>query len=243
VTNIVSELEARKRDRFGEDTMQAPAASISHVSRRTGALLCCGAVAGPLYLLIGFGQASVREGFDVSRHPLSILSNGDLGWIQIANFLVSGALVIAGAYGVRQALRTVWSPALLGLYGFGLVGAGLFPADPVLGFPPGAPPPIGLSTNGLLHFVFGGVGFYALIGACFVFARRFARDGRTGWAIYSASTGLGFFAMFAAIASGQTSPAFMLGFYAAITWIWLWHTALYLSLLRDARTDWRQGHR
>src|SRR5438128_1850429 len=55
-------------------------------------LLACGAVAGPLFVIVGFGQAFTRPGFDLTRHPLSVLSNGDLGWLQIANFLVSGLL-------------------------------------------------------------------------------------------------------------------------------------------------------
>jgi len=55
-----------------------------------------------------------------------------------------------------------------------LIGVGVFVADPGLGFPPGASlESTGMSRSGLLHFVFGGLGFYALIGASFVFARRF----------------------------------------------------------------------
>jgi hypothetical protein len=47
--------------------------------------------------LVGSAQVVTRDGFDVRRHALSHLSNGTLGWIQIGNFLLSGALVIAGA--------------------------------------------------------------------------------------------------------------------------------------------------
>ena len=68
-------------------------------------LLACGALAGPVFVMVGFGQAFTCQGFDITRHPLSVLSNGDLGWIQVANFLVSGLLVVAGAVGMRQVLR------------------------------------------------------------------------------------------------------------------------------------------
>jgi hypothetical protein len=194
-------------------------------------LLACGAAAGPVYVLVGLIQVLMREGFDVRRHALSLLSNGDFGWIQTTNFLVSGALVLTGALGIRRALAPgragTWGPILLALYGVGLIGAGVYPADPGRGFPPGTPETAtAISTAGLLHFVFGGIGFYALIAACFVFARRFASRGERGWAIYSVSSGVGFFVTFAAIASGATSPAALLAFYAAVVWIWGWHSAL-----------------
>ena len=198
-------------------------------------LLWCGAVAGPLYIAAGLAQMSTRDGFDMRRHPISLLSNGDLGWIQIANFVASGALVLAGAAGVRRTLRGqragTWAPLLLAVYGLGLVGAGIFRADPGNGFPPGVAAPPHLTQSGLLHFVFGGLGFYGLIAASFVFARRFAALGRRGWSAYSAFTGAMFFASFAAIASGSTSSAVMLTFYAAVAWIWIWHATVYANLL------------
>src|SRR5256885_771818 len=83
------------------------------------------------------------------------------------------------------------------------------PAAPAVDFPP-APPADAhtISSYGLLHFVSGGLGFLGLIGACLVFARRFASLGQRGWAIYSAATGVLFFAAFFGIAAGsnQTGP-------------------------------------
>lgn len=81
-----------------------------------------------------------------------------------------------------------------------------------------------------MHFVCGGVGFYGLIAACFVFARRFFEERRAGWGWYSVATGIAFFISFAAIASGSTSSVAMLGFYAAVAWIWVWHAALCYKL-------------
>ena len=202
-------------------------------------LLAWGAAAGPLYMAVGLVQMLTRDGFDMRRHALSLLSNGELGWIQVANFLVSGVLVIAGALGARRTLSPgrggTWVPVLLATYGVGLIGAGLFSADPGAGFPPGTPLDGGtMSRAGLLHFVFGGIGFYALIAACLVAASRFARNGSRGWAAYSAFTGVAFFVAFAAIASGRVSAVVMLGFYAAVAWVWIWHTAVMLELRGDA---------
>ena len=201
-------------------------------------LLACSAAAGPAYIVIGLAQILARDGFDVRRHALSLLSNGDFGWIQVANFLLAGTFVIAGAVGIRRLLHPgrggTWGPVLLCLYGIGLIGAGVFIADPSAGFPPGAPAdPGGMSRSGLLHFAFGAIGFYALIAACFVFARRFAGIGRPGWAVYSAATGIFFLGSFVAIASGPPSEATMLVFYAAVALVWLWHSALSITLLRE----------
>jgi hypothetical protein len=51
-------------------------------------------------------QMLVRHGFDIRRHALSLLTNGDLGWIQILNFVLPGLLVIAGALPPRPFLAT-----------------------------------------------------------------------------------------------------------------------------------------
>lgn len=166
----------------------------------TRALLTCGAVAGPLYSVIGLAQAFTRDGFDLRRHPFSMLSLGDLGWIQIANFVLTGVLFVAAAVGLRRVLRRArggtWGPLLVGAFGVGLIGGGVFVADPALGFPPGAPAgtPEALSWHGVLHGVAAGVGFLALIAACLVFTRRFAATGQRGWAGYSGATGVLFLA-------------------------------------------------
>jgi Protein of unknown function (DUF998) len=84
----------------------------------TRALLAGGAVAGPLFIIVGLLQAVTREGFDLRRHPLSLLSNGDLGWIQIANFVVTGLLFAAAAVGMRRVMHPgrggTWGPLLVG---------------------------------------------------------------------------------------------------------------------------------
>ena len=110
-------------------------------SNRTRALLRCGMVAGPFYLAVGLIQARLREGFDLARHPLSVLAVGPGGWIQTANFVITGLMVIAAAVGFGRALA--WKPRALTwfLAGFGLcmIVAAIFPSDPMDGFPPGTP--------------------------------------------------------------------------------------------------------
>lgn len=204
-------------------------------AKLTKALLTCGMIAGPLYIIIGLIQMAIRPGFDITRHSLSLLANGDLGWIQTLNFLVTGLLLIAGAVGVKRALQSGpgsrWAPRMLGLYGLGLIGASIFSADPALGFPPGTPlenNPI--SWHGLLHFVVGTIGFIGFIACCFIFARRFKSLQKPGWAWYSLITGILFLASFVGIASGSKGP-FSIVFALAVVLGFIWISTL-LSRLK-----------
>jgi Protein of unknown function (DUF998) len=210
-------------------TNNASSETITNVTR---ALLACGVVAGPLYVVVGLIQMLIRHGFDIRRHALSLLSNGELGWIQISNFLLSGLLLIGGAAGMQGVLRGSkggrWGPPLIGFYGLGLIGAGLFRADPALGFPPGLPAVAygTVSWHGMLHFVSGGIGFLALIAACFVFARRFAAIKQRGWAIYSLVTGVLFLAAFFGIASGSKGAGVSMAFAVAVVLGCAWISAM-----------------
>ncbi len=73
------------------------------MSKKT--LLIAGIFAGPLYIGLAIVQMILRPEFDMTRHSLSLMSNGSLGWIQISNFVLTGLLVIAAAFGVRKALK------------------------------------------------------------------------------------------------------------------------------------------
>jgi Protein of unknown function (DUF998) len=158
-------------------------------------LLYCGIVAGPLFIAASLIQAFTRTGFDLARHPLSLLSLGSLGWVQILNFVVSGILYVLGAVGQRAALRQsrggTWGPLFVGLSGIGLIIAGVFAADPGAGFPPGAPAGAPtMSWHGLLHEIGFMLSFVGAIGACAVFARRYAALGRRGWMVAALATPL-----------------------------------------------------
>jgi hypothetical protein len=207
-------------------------------SRVTRSLLGYGLIAGPLYVAVVLVQSFIRPGFDLARDDASLLSNGSLGWIQIANFLITGLMVIACAVGVRRAIAggrgATWGPVLLAMFGIGMIGAGLFVADPVNGFPPGtaAGRPETISVHGMLHIVFAGIGFLCFVAACFVFARRFAGQHRRGRAGFSVATGVVFLAAFAGLASGSGSPVVVIAFWAALLLAWTWLGALAVHLYR-----------
>ena len=212
-----------------------PRAETSSAAVRPGAdraiatLLACGVATAPIYVGVGLFQMLVRDGFDIRRHPLSLMSNGDLGWIQIANFVITGLLTVAGAIGMRRAMRpgrgAIWGPLLVGIYGAAVVTAGVFRADPADGFPPGTPmgTPNQVSWHGLVHFGVAALGFFALIAACFVLARQFFTERQRGWAIYSLATGVVFLAGFLSVPVGAgnavVNVVFALTIVAAVAWV------------------------
>lgn len=196
---------------------------------RQNALLTCGLLAGLVYVGTTVVEMLIRPGFDPTRHDWSLLANGDLGWIHILNFLVTGALVIAAGVGIRRATGSKWAGLLLGLYGLGLLASGLFVADPQNGFPVGTPAgiPAHVTAHGLLHILSGAVGFVGFIAACFVLARHFSRKGQKGWAIFSRVTGIFFLGAFFGIAGsaqqqGAVLQVLVLTFTAAVLLSWVW---------------------
>jgi hypothetical membrane protein len=205
--------------------------------RITKSLLGYGVIAGPFYVLVSVAQGLTREGFDFTRHAWSLLANGPWGWIHTTNLILTGAMVLAFAVGLRRALAGgrggTWAPLLVGAYGLSMVGAAIFRADPVLGFPPGTPETVAEPTvSGLLHLMIAGVGFLALIVVCLILGARFAAEGRRGWAWFSRVTGVAFLAGFAGVASGGGSAALNLAFTAAIVLVWAWMSAVAVHLYR-----------
>jgi hypothetical protein len=204
-------------------------------------LIVCGIVAGPFYVLVGLIQVVFRPGFDITRHSLSLLTNGLFGWIQVINFIVTGSLLVAAAVGVKRIVTSGrgrgWAAPMLGLYGLGLIGAGIFTADPALGFPPGTPPDNNpITWHGLVHFMIGTIGFAGFIATCFIFARRFSDIRERKWAIYSWITGALFLVSFFGIASGSKGPV-SLYFALSVTFgfVWLSFALWHLTTTRQVR--------
>lgn len=209
----------------------SPVAPAAPPRRLTNALLACGVIAGPLWVGVVVVQMLIRPGFDLRHDPVSVLSLGDLGWIQRTDFIVAGLLVLACSVGLRRALRGgpagAWGAALAGLYGLGLIGAGIFSADPVSDFPPGSTATGQISTHGALHLLFSSVAFLSLIASAIVFARRFARLGRRGWAAWSVATGAYFLVTWLAlIPTGGSVAAISLAFALAVALGWTWLTVV-----------------
>jgi hypothetical protein len=197
--------------------------------RTTRALLLAGVVVGPFYLAVGLIQAFWREGFDLARHSLSMLANGPGGWVQTANFVLTGLMVLAAAVGFWRApapsLRA--AAVFLALYGLSMLGAAVFRADPMDGFPPGTPlrMPTSISRSGIAHFAFGALAFVGLAVSALLTGLALRRV--PGWlARLSAFSGL---AVLAGFFGGFFLPSPVAGIWFAVVvgWAWLsvtsWH--------------------
>lgn len=139
-------------------------------------LLACGIVAPILFTATYSIEGALHPGYDLLRQPISNLELVTNGWVQSANFIIFGLLIVCFAFGLRKELvggfGATWIPLLQGLVALGLIISGVFVHDP-------------LHTSGNI------LSFSALVVSCFVFARRFAMDTRWhGWATYSIATGV-----------------------------------------------------
>jgi hypothetical membrane protein len=206
----------------------------------TRRLLAAGALAGPLFVGTFLVAGATRAHYDPLRHPVSSLELGAHGWVQHTSFVVAGLLALALAAGLRRAWRpSIWAPLLVGIWGLGLIAAGIFTTDPVGGYPPGTPDrPVHATVPGTLHDAGSLAGFIALVVACFVVGRRSARLGQRGWAAYSVLTGVVFVValVLASIAFSQTGA--LVGVGGLIQRImatsgWLWLTLLALRTRRN----------
>jgi hypothetical protein len=163
--------------------------------RWTRGLLSCGLAAGPVFVTAFLIQGATREGYRASRHPVSSLALGPRGWVQAANFAVTGTLVLAGAAGLWRArdtgdlaVSTRAGAALIGAAGVGLIGSAVFATDPVSGYPPGTPDALVAPTRtGAVHTLVAVPVFVGLPAAAFSYAWRSARTRRRGFALYSAA--------------------------------------------------------
>lgn len=220
-------------------TTTAPLTTLTRPTSTTGdvgtrRLLRCGLAAGPVFLGTAAAQILTREGFDLTRHPISLLANGDLGWIQIASFLLTGSLVIGFAAGRHHALRGqkggTWGPRLLTVYGASLIMSGIFVADPANGFPLGSPDVVSTpSWHGILHGV-GAVGIDIFALACLVLARHFHSHKSRVWTTTATITAIGLEVLLA----DPTAPLMSLRMAAGGVVTYTFIAALALHTLRGA---------
>lgn len=192
-------------------------------------------VAGPLFLGAGIVQGLTREGFDFTRNAISQLALGDMGWIQTANFLLTGALLFSGAIGLRRVLRGepggTWGPVLIGVFGASFLVAAAFRADAGAGFPVGAPEASPMSGHGAVHMGGGTIGYLALCAAFLVLARPLAARGHRGWALASRA------APAAVLAGFMASAASVLAFTAGAGLGLCWLAAVTARLLTETLPD------
>ncbi|QBI19885.1 DUF998 domain-containing protein [Egibacter rhizosphaerae] len=215
------------------DTASGPSEGFDRSAAVTRSLLGYGVLAGAVYLGAGLVLALTREGFELARHPLSLLMLGDGGWMQRANLVVAGAMVLVAAIGVARALggsrHAAYAGGLLGLYGAALLASAAFAPDAMAGFPPGAAGGEA-SLSGILHLASGAVGFVSLAAGALVVASWCAQRGARAWAAFTRASSaiivLGFLG--GAALSTQTLGVVALWVAVVAGWAWLAATSVHL---------------
>jgi hypothetical protein len=169
---------------------------------RTRTLLRCGAVSGPAFCATFVVLGRSQRAYDPRRQAISDLARSQLAPFQVLNFLVSGALTIAGAVGVRRALRpgacSAALPACVAAVGAGKIAAGIFATDTEEEMAAAGH----LSRRGALHVASAVPVFVCMPLAAAFGARRMAADGRRGRAALSLACGIT--SITAAAATGAT---------------------------------------
>ncbi|MQY05623.1 DUF998 domain-containing protein [Actinomadura macrotermitis] len=196
--------------------------------KRTRVLLSGGAVGTPLFFAVVAAQLPAADGFDLGPHMISQLAAGPGGWVQAANFVVTGALFVLTAAGLGRALAEgpgrTWLPRLVAVFGAGLVAAGLMVADPVAGYPVGVPEET--TWHGIGHGVAAMVAGFALVGALFVLARRHRSEGLTGMAAADVAVGVGYLVL-PYVYAPEMGLLFALA--SAVAWGWIALAAVRLA--------------
>lgn len=182
----------------------------------------CGVIAGPLFIFIVLIQDYTRSGYDPRRELISLLSLGNLGWIQITNFVICGILNLCYAIGLRKTLRYqpggTWAPILIGAYGFGLIMVGVCVTDPSGGYPQGSIRLEHPSWHGAIHALGGLFVFVVLTALIAVFARVFAAYKEYAWAIGCSVTAMTMPALFFGSFSSAALTARLLRLATALGW-------------------------
>lgn len=100
-------------------------------SRTHWTLLVVGVAGGVVFNLTWFVEGLVRPGYDAVREPVSALSLGGAGWVQVADFVLFGVVGCVNAFGWRPTLApgsgAVWYPRLRFVVGLAIGTAS--PAD------------------------------------------------------------------------------------------------------------------
>lgn len=119
---------------------------------------------------------------DYSHVAQTVSALGEVGKpfanVQAINFVVLGAVTTAFAFGLHWGLPpgSILGPALVAVFGLGIIGAGLFPCLPCGEFST-------FTLENATHGIAAGIAFVAIMPAPFLLSRRMRLDGR--WADYA----------------------------------------------------------
>jgi hypothetical protein len=191
------------------------------LSPATFFLIACGTFGGILFTTVYLIEGATRPGYDALQQPISALSLGLGGWVQQANFIIFGILMIISALGWRAALfpgrGALGYPLLKIASGVGLIMDGIFSQDAGRGYPPGAQT-TSITVSGQIHNIFASICITAIAAGCYVLAARFVAEPRwRWWALYAALTGIATMALIATFGAQYTHPGSPAGLFERLS--------------------------
>jgi len=150
------------------------------ITKTTTMLAALAGMAGSALFVMAFTiEGWLRPGYSSFSMYVSALSLGPSGWIQIANFIISGSLLLIFAWGIAPEFPT-GKASKTGTLLIGIIAACLFFSGPFVMDPMGT-----LSDNaslhGMVHGLLGGMVFIFMAVSSFVFLRRFREDPKWQW--------------------------------------------------------------
>lgn len=143
-------------------------------------------IIGPaLFVAVFLLEGWIHPDYNPMADYVSALSLGARGWVQIANFVIFGALLfgftraVAAEFSNGKASR--WGPILLTIISVGYLFSGPLVMDPT------GTPLAEATIHGTLHGILGGIVFLLMPITIFVFLRRFRADPKwqflQGWTL------------------------------------------------------------
>lgn len=181
------------------------------------------------FILVAAVDGWTRPGYRPARHPVSALALGPRGWLQTANFIVCGAGVMAGATTLADESWPL--SASIAVIGLALIASGVFPMDPMRGYPPGTPDatPTRYSRRHRWHDVAGAVVFLAIPVAQTIAALTPAVGPLRSYSAVSAAASIVLFGVFGR-AWERDSPRAGLWQRLAILVGWTWLAVIFIGI-------------
>lgn len=127
-----------------------------------------------------------RHAYDQFSQPVSALSLGPGGAVQVVNFIASGILGCLTAFAWRPTLAgglgAVWYPRLAVLAGLAMICPGIFTLDRGKGYPPGIPAPAHPGVHSQVHDVASCISLTVTVAGLIIWpaVSRVSRNGAAG---------------------------------------------------------------
>jgi len=174
--------------------------------------IICGTIAGVFFTLSWIIQEAFRETYNPLMHPISSLSFGPTGWIQVATFFITGVLTLLFAYGLWNIWKSEkgisqWVPIFVIICALAFIGSAIFTSDFANGYPAGAPVVITNPTfSGIMHQTCVSLLFFSTPLGCFIIGNYFAYKKELKWLLFSSISGLMFLLFAFLTAVGYYNP-------------------------------------